>query len=273
MSYKLLGISSFSLVLGLLASPMANAENSAPKNDKKTVVISVHEGKVTSEVFVSQAGSSAKDTEQAQGKGNVFVEHDRYGRVLSIRHANGASHTFSQSEGSNLVTLTTDSGKKYVIKKISRTNARAHLFGNKEAAKHIPAEQLNPNDVQRASMVMEDGGGSCDEEGDCVVIIDGGGGGGDGGGGGGGGSDGGGGVIIIGDGSGGYGSGGTEPSLPPGTAPRDPKAIHDCMNNAYIAWEKMDAICKSERNYRDRLVCEEVNMRLYNEERDFCEGR
>lgn len=64
--------------------------------------------------------------------------------------------------------------------------------------------------------------------------------------------------------------GGDNPPILPGTGPDETGPLAQCMHNAYIAWEKMDLICKAAPTMRDRLVCEEVNMRLYNEEREYC---
>lgn len=70
---------------------------------------------------------------------------------------------------------------------------------------------------------------------------------------------------------GGGAAGGSEPPNAPGTSHMDPPSRKACMANAYIAWERMEKnVCEPEPNIRDRKLCQEVAMRLYNEERAYC---
>ncbi|NIA00867.1 hypothetical protein [Massilia sp. CCM 8734] len=98
---------------------------------------------------------------------------------------------------------------------------------------------------------------------DPVVVITGpGGGGGDAGGGGGG--------PFAGGGA----DAGSIPSVPgeypPGAAPSDSGAQVACTAAAYRAWLQMDEVCRNAPSMRDKIVCDEVKFRLYNEELEYC---
>ncbi|NHZ83576.1 hypothetical protein F2P44_30550 [Massilia sp. CCM 8695] len=91
-------------------------------------------------------------------------------------------------------------------------------------------------------------------------------------------------VVITGPGGGGDGGGGgdsggspggaTGDTIPaensPGTAPNDTPSQGVCMERAYRAWLQMDGFCRREPNARDRLACQDVKMRLYRDEIEYC---